>query len=89
MKPVTFTLNLDFEEEIDNAIYGEFYAHCRVAAGELPDREPGVYIQIKEGGPWIPVNDWKRHRYIATEDTIKRIARHFIEIGKHMKEGRG
>ena len=47
MKPVTFTLNLDFEEEIDNAIYGEFYAHCRVAAGELPGREPGVYIQIK------------------------------------------
>ena len=71
----------DLEEEIDNAIYGGFYSHCRVASGELPDREPGMYVQIKEGGPWLPVNDWKHHRYIATDDTIKRIARHFAEWG--------
>ena len=82
---IQIELTLDFEEEIDNAIYGDFYSYCRVDH-ETKEYKPGIYVQMKQDGPWIQVNDWKHHRYIATEDTIKRIARHFIEIGKHMKE---
>ncbi len=86
MNPIIINLSITLEEEIDEAIYGGFYSHRRVHKGESDKYAPGVYVQMEEGGKWISVNDWRHHRYIATEETIIRIAKHFIEIGKHLKE---
>lgn len=84
MKEVVINLTLSLEEEIDQAIYGGFYSHKRVHAGESDEYDPGMYVKMKMGGKWIPVNDWRGHRYIATEETLIRIAKHFMDIGKHM-----
>lgn len=79
MKKIEFNLQLSLDEELDEAIYGGFYSHTR-------DDEGNVFVKTSESAPWIPVNDWKQHRYVATQDTLRRIARHFIQIGKHLKE---
>ena len=84
MKKIEINLQLSLDEELDEAIYGGFYSHTR-------DDKGNVFVKTSESSPWIPldpVNDWKQHRYIATEYTLKRIAAHFIRIGKHLKETR-
>ena len=86
MNRIVINLTLSMEEEIDEAIYGGFYSHKRVHLGESDKYAPGMYVQMEAGGEWIPVNDWRHHRYIATEETLVRIAKHFIEIGKRMNQ---
>lgn len=85
MNQVVINLTITLEEEIDEAIYGGFYSHKRVHKGESDEYAPGMYVKMEEGGRWIPVNDWRQHRYVATEQTLIRVAKHFLEIGKHMK----
>ena len=80
MKPIKINLTISIDDEIDEAIYGGFHSHTRDLNGE-----PFVQIESDKGA-WIPVADWKSGRYIATQDTLRRVARHFIEIGKHIKE---
>lgn len=84
MKPVTFTITLDIDEEIDAVIYGGFRSFSRIN----PDnpRSDAPYVQLKSDGSWIPVSDWKTGRNDIRPDTLRQLARHFIEIGKHMKE---
>lgn len=82
MKPITITLTTTIDEEIDQAIYGDFYAFSRFDPVHPGEVHP--WVQMKQGGEWIPVQDWKGSRYMCTAATLRRLARHFIEVGKHM-----
>ena len=79
MKPVTINLTITIDDELDEVIYGGFYSHTRNDKGK-------PFVQVFAGGAWIPVNDWKDHSYIATRDTMRRVALHFIKIGKHIND---
>ena len=79
MKPVTINLTLSIDDEIDAAIWGGFYSHTRSDEG-------APFVQLGEGRPWIPVVDWKDNSYGVTAATLRRVASHFIEIGKHIKD---
>lgn len=84
MKPVTITLTLDIDEEIDDVLYGGFHSFSRINP-EFPGSD-APFVQTESNGPWIPVADWKAGQYHVGQQTLRKLARHFIEIGKHMKE---
>lgn len=82
MKPITITLHTTIDEEIDQAIYGDFYAFSRFDPVHPGEFHP--WVQMKQDGEWIPVQDWKGSRYMCTASTLRRLARHFIEVGKRL-----
>ena len=79
MRPPKVNLPFELDEEIDRAIYGDFYDHARNFSG-------APVVQLRPDGAWISIADWKDHRYVATPETLRRIARHFIQIGKQLKK---
>lgn len=82
MNPIEFTIQISIDEEIDDALYGHFYSHTR--DGLRFDGAP--FVQMEKGGEWIPVRDWRAGKYDIDAKTLRNLAKHFIEIGKHIKE---
>lgn len=82
MKPITITLTTTIDEEIGQAIYGEYYAFTRFDPEHPGQNRP--FVQLEKDGEWIPVNDWKHRRYIFTDGRVRALARHFIEVGKRL-----
>lgn len=81
VKPIFFELETTVDEELDDAIYGRFYLYSRYG------KEPGVYVQTERDGEWIPVRDWTAGKYDVMPEDLRRIARHFIELGRQVERG--
>lgn len=64
--------SIDLNKEIDNAIWGIYDEHRR-------DEDGNPMVKVRNSDEWIPVNDWRGTR---NETTLRRIARHFIELTK-------
>lgn len=80
MKPVVIKWTVSIDEEIDDCLYGGYYLHTREHG-----TEGAPYVQVEKGGEWIPVVDWKEG-YKVNAMALRRIARHFIELGKQMEK---
>jgi len=81
MKPVTILLTTTISEELDEVIYGGFDAFTRDPGNGKP------YVRLTTDGPLIPIQDWKDGSMPITPTLLRKIAAHFIELGKRLKEG--
>jgi len=81
VKPVRFILKTTISEELDEVIYGGFDAFTRDPGNDHP------YVRLTPDGPLIPVEDWKDGSMLITPTLLRKIAGHFIELGKRLKEG--
>lgn len=81
---VTMTITTTIEEELDAVIYGDFYLHARDQFGDKGRRD-APYVQLRQGGDWVPVGDWKRGEVRMDEKLLRKIAAHFINEGRNMR----
>lgn len=82
MKPITITLTTTIDEEIDAVLYGMHYAFSRIHPDFPNSTRP--WIQPEKDGPWVPTLDWKLNEYGIKAHHLRNLARHFIEVGKHL-----
>lgn len=82
MKPIKITITTTIDEEIDQALYGKYYAFSRYDPEHPWENRP--FVKIEKGGVWVPIKDWKNGLYIITDGQLREIARHFIEVGKRL-----
>ncbi len=81
-KPRKKSFIVSIDAEIDDVLFGDFYAHSRQNSGT--DGAP--FVQMAEGGEWIPVKDWKEGKYEMDAKQLRKLAWKFIHIGKHLAE---
>lgn len=80
--PIVIPLIISIDAEIDDVLYGGFHSHTRQYGGT--DGAP--FVQMAEGGEWIPVKDWKDGKYEMDAKQLRKLAWQFIHIGQHLAE---